>query len=344
MSTLSREKTRSLLPARLASIAVMLIGAVSLAGWIFDIEAFKEFYAHGVTIKANTAIALMLAGFSLYLFLTDQATSRKRLTGQICAVLVLAVGVLSLSEHLFEWNLGIDQILFQERPGLPGSTSPGRMGPPASLCLMVGGLALLLLHAQATKYRFHVQVLALAILLFSAPALIGYAYNVEVLFGLAKYTAISFHTALAMAILAFGILLARPDQGIVSLIFDKGSGGSTARRLLPVAILMPLIFGWFRLRGEEMGLFQASFGTAVMMLIMMTIFSTLILLNAAVSRKMDIQREKAEENLVRLASFPKLNPHPIMEADFEGRIHYLNPAAESLFPDLQQNGSACLTI
>lgn len=43
--------------------------------------------------------------------------------------------------------------------------------------------------------------------------------------------------------------------------------------------------------------------------------------------------QKANENLARLASFPQLNPGPIIEIDLEGNIHYINPAAEQLFPE-----------
>jgi len=42
-----------------------------------------------------------------------------------------------------------------------------------------------------------------------------------------------------------------------------------------------------------------------------------------------------EAALVRLASFPELNPHPILEIDLVGSITYLNPAAVKKFPDLQ---------
>ena len=47
-------------------------------------------------------------------------------------------------------------------------------------------------------------------------------------------------------------------------------------------------------------------------------------------------RHQAEEEAVWLASFPTLNPGPIVEADLEGNVHFLNPAAETLFPDLQE--------
>jgi len=48
------------------------------------------------------------------------------------------------------------------------------------------------------------------------------------------------------------------------------------------------------------------------------------------------ERKRAEVELVRLASFPKLNPNPVIETDFEGNVHFTNPAAQSLFPDLSQ--------
>ncbi len=49
-------------------------------------------------------------------------------------------------------------------------------------------------------------------------------------------------------------------------------------------------------------------------------------------------RKQAERAMANLASFPKLNPCPISEVDLEGRVHFLNPAAERLFPDLRQRG------
>jgi PAS domain S-box-containing protein len=51
-------------------------------------------------------------------------------------------------------------------------------------------------------------------------------------------------------------------------------------------------------------------------------------------------RKHAEEAIERLASYPRLNPNPIVEIDLEGQVCYVNPTAERLFGDLQQNGSA----
>ena len=48
------------------------------------------------------------------------------------------------------------------------------------------------------------------------------------------------------------------------------------------------------------------------------------------------ERNRLELTLARLASFPERNPNPIIEADLDGRIHYINPASSGLMPDLQR--------
>ncbi|MGH8923040.1 MAG: histidine kinase [Acidimicrobiia bacterium] len=45
-----------------------------------------------------------------------------------------------------------------------------------------------------------------------------------------------------------------------------------------------------------------------------------------------------------LASFPELNPNPVIETDRQGRVSYLNPAARALFPDLAEQGAAHLLL
>jgi signal transduction histidine kinase/CheY-like chemotaxis protein/HPt (histidine-containing phosphotransfer) domain-containing protein/PAS domain-containing protein len=50
------------------------------------------------------------------------------------------------------------------------------------------------------------------------------------------------------------------------------------------------------------------------------------------------QLQRANEELQRLASFPQLNPDPIIEVDLTGHIHYLNPAAARIFPECEEEG------
>ncbi len=50
--------------------------------------------------------------------------------------------------------------------------------------------------------------------------------------------------------------------------------------------------------------------------------------------------KKAEAEKTNLATFPQLNPNPVVEVDLSGNVHFLNPAAERLFPDLRRLGPA----
>lgn len=50
------------------------------------------------------------------------------------------------------------------------------------------------------------------------------------------------------------------------------------------------------------------------------------------------ERKRAEEAIARLASFPELNPNPIIEVDVAGHVHYANPTALRLVPDVRDVG------
>ena len=45
-----------------------------------------------------------------------------------------------------------------------------------------------------------------------------------------------------------------------------------------------------------------------------------------------------KEELARLASFPQLNPNPIVEYDLDGTVTYINSATLEEFPDLPSLG------
>jgi PAS domain S-box-containing protein len=60
-------------------------------------------------------------------------------------------------------------------------------------------------------------------------------------------------------------------------------------------------------------------------------------------RELENQAAKAKElekRIAHLASFPELNPNPVVEIDFSGQVYYQNPAARRLFPDLSIQGAS----
>jgi PAS domain S-box-containing protein len=49
-------------------------------------------------------------------------------------------------------------------------------------------------------------------------------------------------------------------------------------------------------------------------------------------------RKQAEARVEHLATFPMLNPRPVIEVDPAGNVHFCNPTAEQMFPDLVERG------
>src|SRR5262245_9073436 len=96
--------------SRVAAVCVLLIGALVLLGWITGIESLAS--AGGtITMKANTSLSLLLAGFSLFVLNRDANSGRARLAAMVCAAAIVLVGSLTLSQHLVGCDRGIDQLI-----------------------------------------------------------------------------------------------------------------------------------------------------------------------------------------------------------------------------------------
>jgi signal transduction histidine kinase/CheY-like chemotaxis protein len=277
--------------SRVVSFLVMLVGLLVLAGWTFDLDHLKGVYG-GISMKANTALSLTLAGASLWALNRREPSPLLRLVGQIAAAIVALIGALTLSQHLFGWNLGIDQMLFTEPLGERATASPGRMGPNASTSFTLSGLALLLLHTRRAVSL--AQVLSSLVIVLALLAIIGYLYQVEALYGVARYTGIALHTTITFLVLGLGLLAARSDQGIVSVISSDRAGSRMGRRLLIAAVLVPLLMGWLRLLGQRAGYYETDFGTSLLVVVIVVIFTVIIWQSAANLNHIEQQRLTAE--------------------------------------------------
>src|SRR5690349_21473153 len=135
--TLSQSSPKELARWRRFSIAFALlafcIGGAAFLGWLFDNEFLKRIHPALVTMKANTAVCLMLVAISILLIQDSSVSTVRRRISQVCAAIVGCVGFLTLSEHLIGWDLHIDQLLFVETTFEAGLSFAGRMGVAASL-------------------------------------------------------------------------------------------------------------------------------------------------------------------------------------------------------------------
>ncbi len=308
-----------------AVLAVLTGGSVLVGGWALDIAALKSVLPGLATMKVNTALGLAGAGAALWL-LREDAGERRRGMGLACAALPATIGLFTLTEWAFGWNLGIDELLFADPESLAVGALPGRPAPNTALAVFLLGLALLLLDRETRHGRRPAEWLALAAGLIAFVGLLGYAYGVRSLYGVALYSSMAVHTAFLAFALALGILCARPRRGLMAIITSDSAGGYIARRLLPAALLVPPLLGGIRLLGERVGFYGLEFGLALFAASNVVVFTVLVWWSARSLHGLDTRRRQAEEHLRLQGAALEAAANAIVITDRSGDILWVNPS------------------
>ncbi len=197
-----------------AAAFVVALGLTGLAGWAWDVAVLKSLLPGLASMKANTAAGFVLAGAALLLLATAQSGPRARLAARLLAAAVAMLGLLTLGEYAFGWELGIDQLLFHEAPGAVATGHPGRMAVATALdFLLLGGALLLLATRRGVPAA---QTLALLAWAVAALALVGYVFDSQLLIRVSLLTSIAVHTAVGFLVLSTGVLVARADIGLAA--------------------------------------------------------------------------------------------------------------------------------
>lgn len=216
------------------------VGAAVLCGWVFGFAPLKTILPGFVTMKANTALAFVLAGGALILLSASHASRARVLTGQSLALLVAVIGMLTLGEELFGWRLGIDELLIRDADAIRDSTSAtGRMPVSTAIAFVLLGLAQLSIDwTPRRRLRFSDLLAALVIglsLVATGEHVLGrtpVGTNFEA-------PRMALHSILTFAILGLGVLLARPDLGVLGAIRARMT--DTLERRVYAALALSLL-------------------------------------------------------------------------------------------------------
>ncbi len=306
-------------------------GAVTLAGWVFNLPRLTDWAGKGISMFPNAAVCAILCGGAL-LLLRRPAVPAGWVRG--LSVFCALVGGLTLLEHVSGWNLGIDDLILRRPWGQAASMAPMRIGVPASVSFLFLG-ATLFLAAGGQRSRRVAGALVFIPLFVAGLSLTGYWFGADQLFGIARYSGISWQTAALIALLGIGTMAVLSEHGLAALLLRKDPGGEIARRLLPPILVLPLLLGWLRLWGQDIGLYDPQFGTAIRSLAEILLFLALLWWTADRISRQAAASARAEEALysseLRFSRFMQSLPGLAWIKDLEGRYIYANDGAIRAF-------------
>ncbi len=300
--------------------------ASALLGWAFNLPRLTDWTDQQISMFPNAAICGMLLAIALLLRVT-RGNKSAIIVARILAGLTVGICTITLIQHASGWNSGIDTLFFARTWGQTAAASPMRMGVPASVSYWVLGLATILAGRDSRGRR-----IATGLALFAAAvvslSLAGYWFGASELYVIARFTGIAFLTSTVVAALAVALIASIPEFGLTAALRRNDAGGAILRRLIVPVLIIPLVLGYVRILGQNAGLYDVAFGTAMRTLAEIALFVVLIWWTA---NNISWHASSAQKAQARLAAIVEFSDDVIISISLEGIIESWNSAAERTF-------------
>jgi PAS domain-containing protein len=326
--------------ARAVSLLGFLVSLIVFLGWAVSIPVLTQLAPGWPRMVALTALAIALTSVSLWLAVPQQssvadaslsrALSHRRQLSLVLAALVVFIALTRLVAYLAGWDGALlDSLAWHSAASAGGSVMP-RMSPATAVGFVLLGGALVRVR-EAGSGRLH-QSFAIAALLIGW---LGFARYVLDGVPLVPLSAMALHTALMFMILSVGVLSLRREGGITALLLSEGAGGSSARHLLPAALIIPLAGAALALYSERAGWLGYEAGVSLFALSSVIVFAGIVWVNAAHLERTDQERRRARSDLQSREEHTRLIVDTSLDAvitmDARGAITGWSKQAESLF-------------
>ena len=318
-----RAEPKNRLSLTIAALTGLSAVAV-LAGWFSHTDILTRLLPGGPSMVPATALCFLLCAAAL--FLATKGHQRTAAQWLAVAVILLAGGRLAayLTGHGAPDFLGLQT--------LHGHTPPatGRMSPATAFSFVLIASALWLTQRRAAGVLF--EALCIGTLLTGWLGLARYVYGGE---PLVPYVAMAIHTAALFMLLSIGTLPLRTDTGLMALLSSPGAGGASARRLLPTAVLLPLVLACIPAYAQHSKWLGPEAGLSLFALSSVAVFGALVWINAVLLDRTDEQRrtERADRERTELRTLLILENalDAVVGSDDRGRITDWNAQAERIF-------------
>ena len=276
--------------ATLAGWVLLGLAAIVLLGWAFDLRGLQSFVPESAGMKANSAVAALLAAVALL--------RRNHRDLPYLSIAVFLIGALTLSEYTWGTNFGIDELFFRDTRFI---FYPGRISQYTSIGYILLGLSLLPMNSRHRVLRQVSIGFSILTGALGALTIVSHAYDTHARTLIRPHSNVSIPTALSFLIGAIGVQYANPSEGVVRLLHADNAGGAMLRRLLPAGTLLTSLLGYVVRDAQIHYHWESGFSLALVGLGVVACLISGIVLTAVDLERQDLSRRESESRFMLVA-------------------------------------------
>ena len=303
---------------------VAAIAILVLLGWVLDVRPLKSILPQLTTMKVNTALCFSVLAAAVWLARTNWRRQRNALWIYLLAGVVTAIAATTICEYAFHWQPGIDELFVTDWEHVGTAYPPGRFAPGTATCFLMLAGALILIDARPRLS----QGLVLAALMVALISLIGYIYDLPVLYSALRFTSMALHTTLSFVIVCIGMLALRPERGLAAMFLESQRQQTPLRWLLAGAVILPIGLGSAVMWGQRSGLYESDFTLALFSGLLIVLSVVPVWITGAAWHQVESKRRAAEaamrESEQRFRAMADNIPNLAWMAHPGGRIFWYN--------------------
>lgn len=304
--------------------SALLICLLALVSWLFDTPVIgKDFL-----MSRAAAISFIPCIASKIFFEYSQTNKKLSVIASVLAIFTLLAGIVIIAA-LFSAPTAFDDLFYFERINGSEKLSVNTLLfiPAGSFVLL--GIALYRIAHNSEKI-FLPHIISLTVLSIALLSALAYLFNENTFHSIPFYKPMGLGTAVNFFLLSFSILRVNKHKGFISDITSPFQGGKIARVLIPMAIIVPVILGFFQLQTEN-GIYKYPYDIALLTIgriavLVLFIWRTAVIINR--SNKIvvaEIEERKRNEEALRyrkalLEAQNEAIPDAILVVDTKGKI------------------------
>jgi PAS domain S-box-containing protein len=313
---------------------VILISIIDFTGWIFNFNFLMSVGPDWESMKLVTASCFILSASGLTLIYLELKSKWIRILLSLVVAVILFISLATVYIYLYALITSRESPLCQLLFFNLFLSPDNRMALLTSVCFLLTGYILYTLQSKNSRSVNIAYIALIPLFLISYFTFIAYILGDYDATGLMRVP-IALNTAISLFSLGIAVLHIRPLASLIKLYNPQNTGGIVSRRLLPPAVVLPIVIGWLLIKAERSGVFLSEEGLIIVAIIYTSCFIFFVWLTARYINRIDLKRKASERTLresrEQLAAVFNSVSETLMLLDLNGNIIAANATAKNRF-------------